>query len=102
MEALVARYRQGGQGVPAFAREHGVTAATVYRWLAVVKAEGGGNVVARPVAGFARVVMKSPAPALPGAGVVTLRTAQGWALEVSGMEARYVGALIREVLPCLR
>lgn len=96
IEAIIGDYRASGLKVREYARRTGISAVSLYGWLrrGQSMAERRGR-----TEGFAAVVL---AGGVQTGGLVTLRTAMGWQVEVSGQEAGYVAALIKELLPCLR
>lgn len=96
IEAIVGDYRASGLKVQEYARRTGIPAVSLYGWLRrrQTKAERIGR-----AEGFATAVIGG---GMQSGGLVTLRTAMGWQVEVSGQEAGYVAALIKELLPCLR
>jgi len=96
IDLLVSEYERSGLSVRAFARERQLAAPSLYGWLRarrVLGSESRGG-------GFASVVLAGGP--CRSAGVSTLRTAMGWQIEVSGMEASYVAELFKAMLPCLR
>jgi hypothetical protein len=94
--ALLAEHEASGMRVSEFARLRQIPAQSMYGWLRARKKEATGA----HSAGFASVVISGRG--IPGAGVVTLRAALGWSVEVSGMDAQYVAALFKALMPCSR
>ena len=95
VEEVLGNYRKSGLKVSEYARRSGVSAPSLYGWLRVRRARAT-NAAAK---GFASVVLASGEHE---GGMVTLRTATGWQVEVSGMGASYVAVLFKELISCLR
>lgn len=96
VEALLAEHEASGLRVSEFARRRQIPAQSIYGWLRARKNEATEG----HRAGFASVVVSGRG--IPGAGVVTMRVALGWSVEVSGMDAQYVATLFKALMPCSR
>ncbi len=94
--ALLSEYKASKQRVSEFARARQLPAQSVYGWLRARGESAKGS----QAAGFASVVVRTGVG--NGSGVVTLRAALGWSVEVSGVDAQYVATLFKALLPCSR
>lgn len=94
--ALLAEHEASGLRVSEFARQREIPAQSIYGWLRTRKKEQGEV----QASGFASVIISGRGGL--GPGVVTLRAALGWSVEVSGMDAQYVASLFKALMPCSR
>ena len=87
---MLERWRQGGDTLAAFARQHGVTHSRLYYWKQRLGA--AAPVLSPPFAlAPATVIAVEPAP------VVAVRLPSGVALDVANATPRWVAALVAEL-----